>query len=258
MTSDVRKLVMHDVVANIDSAKQCRQHFADVPTIMLCASVPYELDRKNRDPHDWPELVKWNQRFIGRARPDRIRAAVAALTRVALGRKMRIVFGAHPSISPMMLQAARDLGAPARSILIFQSEAFLGHFNRSTLALADWRAGCLVTTAQQPEPPNSKRFPNSLERMRELMVAVPGIAGAVFIGGMNGVEREAEIAMQSKIKRYAIASTGSAAEALFNGNRGDFCGTLNAIDADFIRNSHAYTVVASKIVRDMLPSGRKI
>jgi len=237
---------------HIDNAAECRQHFRDVPSILLCASVPYRLDQKNRDPDDWPELQNWNRRFIDQARPDRIRAAISALTRVALGHGMRIVFGAHPSISPMMLRVAQDMDATPRSILIFQSEAFWGHFPQSTLALANWHAGCLVTTTMQSEPSNARRFPKSLDHMRNLMAAVPGTAGAVFVGGMNGVEREAEIVARTNIKRYAIASTGSAAEALFDGNPQDFCGTLNAMDSSLLVDSQAYTVVASKIVQDIL------
>ena len=50
-----------------------------------------------------------------------------------------------------------------------------------------------------------------------LMLKTPGLCGAVFIGGMDGTEEEADLfeVTHGNLPRYAIASTGSAALFLF-------------------------------------------
>lgn len=107
------------------------------PSIVLSASVPALLDASVYDPADSELVEESNRRYAADARPDRIRAAVSALTRVALGHSpsIRLVFGAHPTISPMILQAAADMDAMNESILVFQSEAYAGLI-RMALTLA--------------------------------------------------------------------------------------------------------------------------
>ncbi|SDC44504.1 hypothetical protein SAMN05444679_10384 [Variovorax sp. CF079] len=224
----------------------------DVPSLLLSASVPYALDESMCEPKDVARLPFLNQRYVGRARPDRIRAAISALTRVALNHELRLVFGAHPAISPMVLQAARDMRAQAKSIVIFQSAVYAGRLAQSTLALAQWDAGVLIMTADQKESASSRRNPKSLEFMRKAMVRVPGLLGAVFVGGMQGVEREAQLFQKAhpRKKRYAIASTGSAAESLADDDPNAFRGTLS--DPSLLADMRSYSVVARRIVLDLL------
>lgn len=231
----------------------------DRPSLLLSASVPYLFTVENTDPQEHVHIARWNKLYVDAARPAKIRAAVMALTRVALSHGLRLVFGAHSSISPTVLQAAQDMGAPPRSILIVQSQIYQGKLPQSTLDLANWHpVGLLVMTRAQPEQRDSVRNPNSLRFMREMMVRVPGLLGAVFVGGMLGVEAEADAFAQAPPparKRYAVSSTGSAAEVLADRDPAGFHGTLS--DPAPLRHGRSYSVVARRIVNDLLsaPSG---
>ena len=225
--------------------------------LFLSASVPYLLDESKIDLEPDDSLDDLNARYWATRQPARIRAAVSALTRVTLGHDIRLVFGAHPSISPMVLQAASDMHAPPGSVVVFQSDVFATQIPAPTLQLANWKSGQLVMTARQAEPAQKKRFPNSLAFMRAAMTEMAGLQGAVFIGGLRGVELEANLfqARHPGLRRYAIASTGSAAAELAARPHGQFAGTLSSPDAQLLRSSRSYSLVAHKIVSDLLRGG---
>lgn len=234
------------------------------PAIFLSASVPVALEANRYMQADRVSIQEENERFTGGVRPERVRAAVSALTRVAMQHGLRLVFGAHPTISPMVLQAAMSMDALDESVLVFQSDAYRTLIPSQTLSLANWSKGRLVLTEQQPEAPRAPPhpglkyrhpFPSSLKFMRELMMKTPGIVGGVFIGGLSGVEDEAALlgAARKRVKRYAIASTGGAAAVL--AQQAGYHGTLG--DPRILSNVLSYTVVASQIVQDLLlPSAR--
>lgn len=234
------------------------------PSIVLSASVPEVRDPAAFEPADRQRVAEINRDYAQDARPERIRAAVAALTRVALNRGVRLVFGAHPTISPMMLQAARDMKADEESILVFQSDAYRPILPQSTLSLANWSRGRLILIQALPEAPfvptpgpqalrRLDPFPNSLRFMRELMISVPGVLGAVFIGGMNGVEDEADLFAQRhpSLPRYALGSTGSAAARLLQRYPARFHGNLP--DPVAFHAMPSYTVAASMILDELVP-----
>jgi hypothetical protein len=237
------------------------------PTLFLSASVPERRPPEDFEPSDRQAAMEINADYVDHALPDRIRAAVVELTRVALKRpQMRLAFGAHPSISPMILQVARDMNAPPDSILVFQSNAYRQIIPGSTLEFANWSCGQLILTAEQPEAPfiatptsTGKKlrrlspYANSLRFMRELMVSVPGTCGAVFVGGMNGVEDEADIfsRFQQGQPRFTLPSTGSAAELLYRKNPRGFNGTLR--DPAAFLKTPSYTVAASMILDELVP-----
>lgn len=238
------------------------------PTIFVSASIPDCKDPDQFVDED-RELVRQERlQCTGVIRPDRIRLAVGALTRVALQRGIRIVFGAHPTITPLMLQAASDIDAPPQSILIFQSQAYAAQIPASTLSLSNWTPARLVLTTQQTEPvrlavPGRRfrhQFPNSLHFMRERMLDVPTVVGAIFIGGMIGVIDEARQVQQrqqqgASMKCYAIGSTGGAAAWLSdpanNPPSPSMHGTL--ADPGVLQTMASYTVVAKKIMDDLPP-----
>ncbi len=267
-----RELILPDPVDNVSWLE-------NRPSIFLSASVPYMRIPREFEPSDREAVEQINRRYVDGALPERIRAAVVALTRVALARPsrlplergkrderpMRLVFGAHPSISPMILQAAQDMNAAADSILVFQSNAYRKIIPGSTLDLANWSRGRLILTRKKREAPfeptttpSSKKLKrlsphtNSLRFMRQLMLSVPGLLGGVFIGGMNGVEEEA--AMFEKLQpgkpRFALPSTGSAAMLLDKEFRDVFDG--NASDRKTFLETPSYTVAASIILDQLL------
>jgi hypothetical protein len=54
--------------------------------------------------------------------------------------------------------------------------------------------------------------------MRETMFASPGLVGAVFVGGMDGIEKEARLfkAKHPILPTYSVASVGGAARDLLD------------------------------------------
>jgi len=222
------------------------------PTLLLSASVPYR--RKAAASLTAGELQAFedlNESYLRDAHPARIRSAVIELTRAALGAGLRLVFGAHPAISPMVLVAARDAGAAAGSVLIYQSRYFEHLIPQSTYELADWRSGWLVKTDIVDGPTDIDRRNVSLTLMREAMVTVPGLCGAVFIGGMDGLEEEAGLLdmLRPEVPKYALASTSSAARILWEQYPKQFGGTL--AKPEVLVDSLSYSVVARLILEDL-------
>jgi hypothetical protein len=114
------------------------------------------------------------------ADPSSIRAAVRKLV-IAVIERQRIVWGGHPTITPMIWTICKELNISwAQSVVLYQSRFFQEHF-----------------------PEENKHFPStvfvdavpgdreaSLLRLREAMLSREDLTGAVFIGGMEGVEAE--------------------------------------------------------------------
>lgn len=199
----------------------------DTPSLFLAAGVPAA-----------------NTAFT--AKPREVMAAVVPLVRLCLDRGIRLVFGAHPAISPMILLAAREAQASPDSVLIFQSLHFESLIPNSTLELASWDAGRLFLTPSQGGDRDA-----SLTVMRTLMLQVPGLRGAVFIGGMAGLfEEDALFARFNPGKpRFAIASTGGAASQLFDAQGAAVAGpAANPIDAGTLRDEDAYSFVMQEVV----------
>lgn len=241
----------------VKDAADLRKKLGGGPSVFLSVSVPY----KRHVAADTP----LSQYYLNTAEPVHIRSAVVALTRTMLLRNVRLVFGAHPSISPMVLDTARDVAlyrgvesegrAPMQSlstaqaagarVLIFQSAYFQRELPESTLQLASWDAGVLVLT------PAKSAKDSSLTSMREMMISVPDLFAAIFIGGMEGVEEEAQLFRHYKPGKpmYAIASTGSAARKLWNTAPEMYSGTLES--PHMLRENASYTVLASDILSDL-------
>lgn len=142
-----------------------------------------------------------------------IRDAIRALISVVIPPGI-VVFGGHPAITPMvrLLVLSRDLPIK-RHLFLFQSRYFEKQF-----------------------PPEVREFENlvlvdavkddvrlSLKAMREAMIGSQDFSAGVFIGGMEGVEREYEMFRQIHPKKpvYPIASTGAAAQVLFERDKFD-------------------------------------
>jgi hypothetical protein len=158
--------------------------------VFLSASVP--------DP-------RRHQRYFGAADIIGIREAVLALVQVVLPRA-RLVFGGHPAISPLVVLAA-DRVELRGQVRIFQSEWFREVVPPENLAFP-----CIKWT-----PVISGDLNQSLQAMRESMLASESFAAGVFIGGMEGVEEEFALFRQRHpiVPAYAIASTGAAALELW-------------------------------------------
>lgn len=245
---------------NIDINDIGGLQFEETPYVFLSASVPKRLNSDDYQESDREIVRQEDQNYCAFSYPELIRAAVVAVTREALKRKMKIVFGAHPTISPLMIQAAESTGAPDDSILIFQAKPFESMIPQSTLDLIHNSKGKLIITptknneAIQSLPLGQRKrhpCPESLKYMREQMVNIPRLCCGIFIGGMIGVEDEATLFKQARpnLKCYAIASTGGAAAKIFQ-NQG-FAGNLSSIDRQHLETMRSYTLLARKIFNDI-------
>jgi len=241
-----------------DEADVARLIANDRPSVFLSASVPA--------PRKFPAEIKAderdaNARYLATLNAPLIRAAVAAFAREAVRRDLRIVFGAHPAISPMLLTALRD--ADKGQILIFQSDFFRGKFPKSTQALAEWSRGRLLVTKPQKSsaaPPGaSPEFEEWLDRkasltfMRKCMVKVSGLEAAVVIGGMDGAEEEAALFTQYNpaARCYAYGGSGSAALELLKSSPGTYSG---GVSLDILSDDLSPSLVMREIFADFAPT----
>jgi hypothetical protein len=136
--------------------------------------------------------------------------ATLIMARVLLRRRARIVTGAQPAISRVLLKSAPK--APEGvTVEIFQSERFRSKVPHTTLELQ--RAGhgeitWIEGSEGEPEPV-------SLTRMRKAMLH-GDLAAAVFIGGMDGIEEEFSLFAQAheKAPMFVFAGPGGAARRL--------------------------------------------
>jgi len=139
--------------------------------------------------------------------PQMIQSAVSALATVALGRKT-IVWGGHPSITPMLWASAQDLGVQyATAVQLFQSRFFSTEdFPDENRHFANVRYVDAV----------EKDLARSLNKMRDEMLRSTQFDAAVFIGGMQGIYDEYAMfsALHPSANCLPIAITGGAARTL--------------------------------------------
>ena len=138
----------------------------ETPSVFLSASFPSG---------DRGELVKPYD-------PPAIAAAVTALARGVLDAKLQLVFGAHPTISPLVMQVASDLGRTGK-VKIFQSEYFRGEVPAITLSMEELGYGEIAWVDADPDGDRGR----SLQVMRDTMINEYDYVAGVFIGGMQGV-----------------------------------------------------------------------
>lgn len=222
------------------------------PVVFLSASVPFLKTR-----HAFETDAEWqeHQQHVSSADPDRIRDAVTHLARAFCRHRISLVFGAHPSISPLILEVVQEVVLPdTYRVFIFQSHHFDGMAPDKTLVLASWEHGRLLKTdvriSSHPDPKVRERESRewSLQHMREVMLKTPRLLGAVFIGGMKGVIDEANIFEQQcpGLPTFAYGSPGGAALDLLNAGRG------HGIDPTLLRESRSYPLLAEKVLERLV------
>jgi hypothetical protein len=129
--------------------------------VFLSASVP--------DP-------RRHERYHSTADVMAIRAAVSAFVNVVLGR-IHLVWGGHPSITPMVWLVARSLGVDySRAVTLYQSRFFEEDFPEENRRFKN-----VVYTPAVPGD-----MPASLAKMRNQMLTERKYTAGVFIGGMEG------------------------------------------------------------------------
>lgn len=166
--------------------------------IFLSASIPIP----GRDP-----------KYIGSADVIAIRDSVLALASVVLPR-FRLVWGGHPSITPLIAQVLRHYGKEVNNhVTLYQSL----YFERVS-PLENESVAHIVKTK------DLGNRNDSLSEMRSRMICDNKFVAAFFIGGMEGVEEEFKMfrSFQKDSKIYPIATTGAAAKLIYDASPTQF------------------------------------
>jgi hypothetical protein len=142
--------------------------------------------------------------------PEAIAEAVTAVAQAVMAAGGRIVFGAHPTISPLILLIAAELDRH-EVVEIYQSRYFEGLVPRETVDLIQQNYGVLRWTDCDPND-----LDQSLRLMREQMLGDEPFAAAVFVGGMEGILDEERLlrALQPGVPRLPLRAPGGAARQL--------------------------------------------
>ncbi len=222
--------------------------------VFLSASVP---TGRKRYPRAADHLLT--------AQPVLIRDAVLAMVREGLRSGFDFVFGAHPSIAPIVLTVAREFPSDRPRIEVFQSRLFEAVFPQETLELADGVLGLLTPVPAEPPPPAAPDREQSLAAMRMAIITSRELVAAIVIAGMDGVTDEATMFLshhRRSLPLYALGSTGGAALDLFDRpppgfSADDFCGGAAApVERDLLcEQVPGYARVARAIFRAVAAAG---
>lgn len=167
--------------------------------------------------------------FMGEGDTAAISAVISALLYVALGRR-RIVWGGHPSITPMIWAYAEALDVDyGKWVTLYQSKLFEPDFPEENARFKN----VILTEAV---PGDRER---SLELMRRQMLSERSFSAAVFAGGMGGILDEYRLFREMAVDAVIlpIASTGGASAILadeIDASR-DFSDELDYVDLLFTR-----------------------
>ena len=163
--------------------------------------------------------------------------AVAAVVRAVFAMDGRVVFGGHPTITPLVLMIGSALGLRER-VHIFQSAWFEDRITPATRRLIDSGLGCLHWTERR------KTRDESLLLMRKEMLESMRPSAAVFVGGMEGILEEYEHCREllPQVPKIPIAGPGGAAARL---PLADVCEL--GVDEELIR-SECYPFVAARVI----------
>lgn len=137
--------------------------------------------------------------------------AVSAIVRAVLLNEGKLLFGGHPTITPLVLMIGAELRVQ-RAVDVFQSQWFGAQITRDTWTLEGSDVGTIHWT------PRRATLEESLGEMRRQMLGFVVPAGAVFVGGMSGIWEEYKLlgAMWPGVPRIPVGGPGGAAGKLPN------------------------------------------
>ncbi|MCO8161090.1 hypothetical protein NJC38_02850 [Pseudomonas sp. 21LCFQ010] len=137
--------------------------------------------------------------------PVLIQSALRSFFFSVIGRK-HLVFGGHPSISPLILVVCEELGVEnENAVTIFQSQYFEASFPAESRKFANF----ILT-------PAANTLDKSLAVMRKQMFAAFDYDSAVFIGGKEGIVQEHRLFKNAHpdSKIIALKTPGGAASTI--------------------------------------------
>jgi hypothetical protein len=162
-------------------------------SVFLAASIP---------------LPDQDARYSETADVIAIRDSVRALVSVVIPTGC-IVFGGHPAITPLIRLLVRGMTTDVRQhVILYQSRFYEQRFLPEVTEFEDVRFVDAVGADEAA----------SLREMRRAMIGSREFDAGIFLGGMEGVEREYEIFREIHPDKpaFPIASTGAAARILFD------------------------------------------
>lgn len=180
-------------------------------SVLLSASFP----AKDRNPV-----------FYQTAEPDELSQAIVALARAVFALRGKLTFGGHPSVSPLVMMISQEYADETSReplVYIYQSNVFRDSLSSATLTMARLGLGRIIwtPTAQSEQDrvgrtTDPRAFPESLAIMRRRMLRRRDIVGAVFVGGMEGIEREAAAlaSFRPATQVFYVGGPGGAARQL--------------------------------------------
>jgi hypothetical protein len=145
--------------------------------------------------------------------PAAVADAVTAIVRTIFAVNGRLVFGGHPTITPLVLHVAGDRGYRER-VDVYQSQWFSSEVPQETLRLEELGFGRIYWT------PAATTLAESLHAMRIKMLRDSDPVGAIFIGGMEGIHDEWELfgELAPGHQRIALVAPGGASAELVEEN----------------------------------------
>lgn len=194
--------------------------------VLLSASFPSGVRGERFTPYD----------------ADAVADAVTALVGAVLAANGRLVFGGHPTITPLVLRVAADHDA-REAVDVYQSDEFRNRITEPTRALERQGFGRIIAT---PDVGDLQR--NLALMRREMIGSSPEIVAALFIGGMEGILEEFDgvADLRPSVPRLPLVAPGGAAALLSAG--GPDGGPLPPEVTGWLR-SPRYPLVAAEIVR---------
>ena len=174
-------------------------------------------------------------RYYETADADELTQAIVSLARATFAVDGRLLFGGHPSVSPLIMMIAEEYlpvdpdqrGEIVQSrgfpVVMYQSAAFDSWISEATRRMQNLGLGEIKRTpiaANEMLIDTSEfdptQYPESLRLMRDEMIATPDLAGAVYIGGMEGIEKEAQLfrEIHSDLPTYFAGAPGGAAREI--------------------------------------------
>lgn len=183
------------------------------------------------------------------AHPGDVADAVVAITRGVLTGRGRLVFGGHPTISPLVLMVAAEYSTrdPSR-VTIYQSRLFASQVTDETLRLEREGYATIRWTDAVPgdSPEDGPERLASLEVMRMAMLDEVAPVAAFFVGGMEeGITLE-YVLVRDLLPRstiFCIAGPGGAAAGISS------VGDLPKSLAELLRTSRLYPAVVDAALR---------
>jgi hypothetical protein len=152
--------------------------------------------------------VPHREQWVPHSHPLEIEEAILSIARAVFARGGRLLFGGHPSVSPLVSAVAGEYfpADPARPpaerpVLTFQSEQFRGPL----MPDATWELHRFGWTSIEWTPKAGDRR-ESLRVMRDRMLGGPMPVAMFAVGGMEGVVDEALLFLTQRSLRGAPAS----------------------------------------------------